>query len=64
MNEVEKPPRGLQPKWIHDAQRATDILNTIKRYIEADMSFPKIWVEELDDLLEDYMERHKDIRLN
>lgn len=54
MNELKKPPLGLEPRWIHDSKRAQDILDAIERYTDANMSIPKKWVEELKDLFNAY----------
>lgn len=54
MSELEKPPLGLEPRWVHDSRRAKDILDAIERYTDANMSIPKTWVEELQDLFNAY----------
>lgn len=60
VNELKKPPIGLEPleplepRWIHDAKRAEDILDAIERYTDANMSIPKNWVKELKDLFNAY----------
>ena len=54
MSELKKPPLGLEPRWVHDSRRASDILDAIERYTDANMSIPKKWIEELKDLFNDY----------
>lgn len=54
MSEMQKPPIGLKPRWIHDSQRAKEILDAIERYTDSNMSIPKAWIEELKDLFENY----------
>ena len=52
MEESKKPPVGIKPRWLHDSQRARDIIDAIERYTEANMTIPKIWIDELRDLCE------------
>jgi hypothetical protein len=54
MSELKKPPIGLKPRWIHDSQRAKEILEAIERYTDSNMSIPKVWIDELKDLFENY----------
>ena len=51
MNKYEKPPLGLEPRWLHDSCRITDILNAMERYADSNMPIPKVWIEELKELL-------------
>lgn len=51
MENSQKPPLGLTPRYIHDCERIDEILCAIERYTDANMSIPKSWVEELRDLL-------------
>ena len=53
-NEIKKPPLGVPPRWLHDSNRAKEILDAIERYTDANMSIPKSWIEELQDLFEVY----------
>lgn len=48
--ENEKPPIGIEPRYIHDVNRMNVILDAIDRYTDANMTIPKSWVEELRDL--------------
>ena len=57
VNELKKPPLGLEPRWIHDSRRAMAILDAIERYTDANMSIPKKWVEELKDLFNVYFRK-------
>lgn len=52
MENSQKPPVGLEPRYIHDGKRIDDILNAIERYTDANMSIPKTWVDELRALIE------------
>ena len=54
MSELQKPPIGLKPRWIHDSERAKEILDAMARYTDANMSIPKKWIDELRDLYENY----------
>lgn len=54
MNKYEKPPLGLKPRWLHDSCRITDILNAMERYVDSNMPIPKVWIEELKELLQKY----------
>lgn len=48
-SSMKKPPIGLMPRWVHDMQRAVDLVNAIDRYANAGMSIPKEWIDELKD---------------
>lgn len=50
MENSQKPPVGLKPRYIHDSERIDEILYAIERYTDANMSIPKSWIEELRDL--------------
>lgn len=54
MNKYEKPPLGLEPRWLHDSCRITDILNAMERYADSNISIPKVWIKELKELLQRY----------
>ena len=51
MENIQKPPIGLIPRYIHDGKRIDEILNAIERYTDANMPIPKSWIEELRDIL-------------
>ena len=55
---MEKPPLGLEPRWIHDSRRAKEIIDAIERYTDANMSIKKEWIEELKDLFNAYFRRN------
>ncbi len=42
-----KPPLGIVPKFIHDRQRASQILEAMNRYIKEGFAIPSEWVDEL-----------------
>lgn len=44
---VEKPPLGLMPKKLWDAQRMRDIYDAMERYAAAGKAVPLAWVQEL-----------------
>jgi len=44
-------PLGIKPRWLHDSCRITDILNAMERYADSNVPIPKVWVEELKELL-------------
>lgn len=49
-------PIGLLPKAIHDKQRMYEILDAMRRYVDADKKIPMIWIAELDDLGGEFIE--------
>lgn len=44
-----KPPIGLQPQDIWEAQRKIDVYNAICRYLLADKPLPIEWIEEYNE---------------
>ena len=46
-----KPPLGLTPRFIHDDDRRIEIKEAMKRYLDKDMTIPKEWIEEYNELL-------------
>ena len=57
MSEDKQKPLGITPRWVHDSNRAKEILDAIERYTEANMSIPKSWIEELQDLFRTYFNK-------
>ena len=51
MTEHKAPPIGLKPREIHDDNRLGDILDAMKRYLNAGMPFPDEWDEEYEELV-------------
>lgn len=47
---IDKPPLGLKPKYIHDAERAQEIKCAIARYMEHKKRVPPEWVDEFNEL--------------
>jgi hypothetical protein len=45
-----KPPIGLIPKFVRDRERAIEILEAMRRYIDAGQSVPRSWLVELMEL--------------
>lgn len=50
VEECEKPPLGLKPRWVHDEQRMNAILNAMERFTESNKAIPKEWIAELGEL--------------
>lgn len=48
---LPKPPLGLKPKRIHDAERVMEIDEAITRYLIAGADVPDEWMRERHDLL-------------
>lgn len=46
-----KPPLGLKPKRIHDAERSTEIMRAVLRYEDQWMTVPVEWLAELHAIL-------------
>ena len=44
-----KPPLGLKPRYVHDAQRKEEIIEAMKR--NASKPIPVEWVEELHEIV-------------
>lgn len=53
VNEQIKPPLGLKPKYIVQAERCGDIARAMSRYNDAGKEIPKEWVDELQDIMAD-----------
>lgn len=56
---INKPPLGLRPKYLFDADfdnlfrnRALEILDAMRRYVEDDKSIPTEWTDELLGILD------------
>ncbi len=49
--DVQKPPLGLKPKWLHEWERTIAIVEAIERYSNAGMVIPKEWISELKERL-------------
>ena len=60
MSELQKPQLGLKPRWIHDSERAKEILDAMARYTDANMSVPNKWIKELQDLFNMYFNTNDD----
>jgi hypothetical protein len=48
---TEKPPLGLVPRYVRDTQRLQEILEAMHRYSAAGKVIPKLWSDELAELL-------------
>lgn len=54
--EVKKPPLGLKPRWVHEAQRVNEIFKAMERFSEVEHPIPMDWIYELEEL---YFREHK-----
>jgi hypothetical protein len=48
---MNKPPLGIKPKFIREAQRAEDIKQAIYRYLSEGMVVPVEWLVEYNEIL-------------
>lgn len=51
MEEREKPPIGLIPKYVRDKERMIEIIDACMRYTSANKTVPLKWLEELYQLI-------------
>tara|TARA_B110000902_G_C14018687_1_gene479441 strand:+ start:100 stop:273 length:174 start_codon:yes stop_codon:yes gene_type:complete len=49
--KLVKPPVGLRPKYISDAERLEEVKAAIVRYFNAELEIPVLWVEEYNNLI-------------
>ena len=42
-----KPPIGLKPKSEADQERAIEIIEAMRRYVQADEPIPSTWIDEI-----------------
>lgn len=60
---TEKPPVGLRPKWVAEyhamRDRALEITEAMARYSTAGRTIPIKWITELDELISNYIPKHK-----
>lgn len=49
-----KPPLGIEPRYIHDEKRKEALIGAILRYIDNDMEIPVQWIEEYNDICKDH----------
>lgn len=54
MDAIQKPPLGIEPKWLHDYKRANEILDAIERYSDSNIPVPKAWVIEFKEWFNEY----------
>ena len=52
-SDLEKPPLGLIPKYVHDQERAVEIFDAMYRYSAHDKPIPIEWIVELQDLYQE-----------
>ena len=48
----EKPPIGIEPRWIHNMIRSQEIVQAMSSYIASRMAIPQEWLDELSELNE------------
>ena len=48
---MEKPPIGIMPRYIWVAKRKREILDAVKRFIEAGAEIPTEWLDEYIDIV-------------
>ena len=47
----EKPPLGLIPKYVREAERLKEVGSAIWRYLDACEVIPMKWIEEYNELV-------------
>ncbi|WP_419884857.1 hypothetical protein [Paenibacillus sp. B-A-8] len=45
-----KPPLGLRPRYIAEAQRMDEIKDAVKRYMDAGYPLPDEWIAEYNEI--------------
>lgn len=45
-----KPPLGLRPRHIAEAQRMDEIKDAVRRYMDAGLPLPAEWIAEYNEL--------------
>jgi hypothetical protein len=51
LTESIAPPLGIEPKYIWEMRRATDLRDAIYRYTNVCLEVPVRWVEEYNELI-------------
>lgn len=59
MPELERPPVGILPKYLHDEKRMTTISIAITGYMGYGMEIPADWIKEYNTLAKAYTQRQK-----
>lgn len=54
LKERRKPPLGIEPRWMHDAERHVELGEAINRYIKAAKPILTEWVEEYNEISKKY----------
>ncbi len=52
MDQIEKPPVGLVPRFIRDSQRLNEISEAIHRYFIAKKVLPVAWLDEYIEIVD------------
>jgi len=59
--DYERPPLGLRPKHIAREMRRMEVREAINRYLHADRAIPLEWIEEYNELMEEFIEWKKSL---
>jgi hypothetical protein len=51
---LNKPPLGIMPKSIWDSKRIDELTSAIDRYMEAGEMIPNKWIEEYNQIIDNY----------
>jgi DNA-directed RNA polymerase subunit RPC12/RpoP len=50
-----KPPLGIEPRWIHDGRRRDILINAFYRYITAGKEIPSEWLAEYNKITKNFV---------
>lgn len=56
--QIDKPPLGVEPRWIHTHRRGVELIAASLRYIEAGSIPNSEWMVELGDILSEIATRN------
>ena len=60
---MEKPPLGIIPKTMYQAQRLEDIKEAVKRYfnhtVTEPLEIPIAWIEEYNEIMKEWKQKDK-----
>ena len=46
----DKYPMGIEPQWVHDEQRYSDLVGVIERYLKGGHPIDPLWIQEYNEL--------------
>ena len=52
---LARPPIGVKPRRINDMERISELFGAVERYMEASTKFPNEWLDEIYDILFNYV---------